>query len=123
MIDFSNFEMTDGKPIYLQIILHIKRGIVAGTVEDGDALPSRRTLSALLGVNPNTIQKAYAILEEEELIQSRPGAKSFVAVDREKQNRVAKEMISEDIKVITESLKQMGVTKDEAIELIRTFWE
>lgn len=123
MIDFSNFEMTDGKPIYLQIIQHIKRGIVAGTVEDGDALPSRRTLSALLGVNPNTIQKAYGMLEEEELIQSRPGAKSYVAVDREKQNRIAKEMISEDIKGITESLKQMGVTRDEAIELIRTFWE
>ena len=58
MISFDNFIIEDGSPIYQQILLHIKRGVVAGTVADGDELPSRRFLSALLGVNPNTVQKA-----------------------------------------------------------------
>ena len=64
MISFEQFRMEDGVPIYLQILLYIKRGMVAGTVVDGDELPSRRMLSALLSVNPNTVQKAYRMLEE-----------------------------------------------------------
>ena len=59
MIDFSTFAAADGTPVYRQILFFIKRGIVAGTVRDGDALPSRRALSALLGINPNTAQKIY----------------------------------------------------------------
>ena len=55
--------MTDTSPIYLQILLYIKRGIIAGSIVDGAELPSRRVLSALLGVNPNTVQKAYKLLE------------------------------------------------------------
>ena len=50
MISFEYFEMENGIPIYLQILLYIKRGIVAGTIKDNDELPSRRVLSALLGV-------------------------------------------------------------------------
>ena len=64
MISFDGFHMEDGSPIYLQILLYIRRGIIAGTICDGDELPSRRVLSALLGVNPNTIQKAYRMLDQ-----------------------------------------------------------
>ena len=56
MDHFSDFVPMDGSPIYLQIILHLKRGMVAGSVRHGDELPSRRVLSSLLGVNPNTVQ-------------------------------------------------------------------
>ena len=49
--------MQDGSLIYQQILLFIKRGVIVGTIKDGDELPSRRVLSALLGVNPNTVQK------------------------------------------------------------------
>ena len=55
MISFDSFIAQDGVPIYLQIVKHIKSGIVSGTVVNGDEVPSRRVLSALLGVNPNTI--------------------------------------------------------------------
>ena len=68
MLSFSRFVPEEGLPIYLQIIRHVKRGIAAGTVQGGDELPSRRMLSAQLGVNPNTVQKAYRLLEEEGLI-------------------------------------------------------
>ena len=64
MITFDQFKLEDGMPIYLQIVLYIKRGIIAGVIADGDELPSRRILSALLGVNPNTVQKTYRLLED-----------------------------------------------------------
>lgn len=51
MIDFGAFRAEDGTPIYLQIIKYLKQGVVSGAVADGDELPSRRVLSALLGLN------------------------------------------------------------------------
>lgn len=71
MISFETLRLEEDRPIYLQIIRHIQRGIVSGAIQDGDELPSRRVLSARLGVNPNTIQKAYRMLEEGE--SSPPG--------------------------------------------------
>lgn len=123
MITFEHFLMEDGIPIYLQILLYIKRGIVAGTVVDGDELPSRRMLSALLSVNPNTVQKAYRMLEEEGLIQSHSGAKSYVVVDAEKVSKIRSELVEADAQNVVRTLKQMGVTREEALALIVKYWE
>ena len=123
MITFEHFLMEDGIPIYLQILLYIKRGIVAGTVLDGDELPSRRMLSALLSVNPNTVQKAYRMLEEEGLIQSHSGAKSYVVVDEDKVAQIRTELVETDAQNAVRTLKQMGVTREEALALIVKYWE
>lgn len=123
MISFENFRMQDGSPIYVQILLYIKRGIIAGMISDGDELPSRRVLSALLGVNPNTVQKAYKMLEDEGLIQSRTGAKSCVAVTVAKLREIREELLEDDAKNAVSSLKQMGVSKEEAHALIDKYWE
>lgn len=115
--------MEDGSPIYLQIILYIKRGIVAGTIQDGDELPSRRVLSALLSVNPNTVQKAYRMLEDEGLIQSRSGAKSCIVLDEQTLRRLRQELLEGDARTIVSTMKQMGLSKEEALSLIETYWE
>ena len=122
MISIEQFLMDDSSPIYLQIIGYIKSGIVAGTIRDGDEMPSRRMLSALLGVNPNTIQKAYALLEEEGIIHSRSGAKSFVVLDGEKIEAVREEMLKHTVLAAVNSMKQMGVSKTEALALIGKYW-
>jgi GntR family transcriptional regulator len=122
MISFESFSPVDGTPIYKQIIYFIKRGAVAGTIADGDELPSRRVLSALLGINPNTVQKAFSMLEDEKLIESRSGAKSYMTLDEEKLERLRVDLLTEDIRSITRALKQMAISKDEAIDLIGRFW-
>ena len=123
MISFENFMMEDGMPIYLQIILFVKRGIIAGVIADGDELPSRRVLSALLGVNPNTVQKAYRMLEEEGLIQSHSGAKSYVVLNSAVKERIRSELLESDAKGVINSLRQMGLTKEDAVALIEKYWE
>ena len=123
MISFDNFRMQDGSPIYVQILLYIKRGIIAGMISDGDELPSRRVLSALLGVNPNTVQKAYKMLEDEGLIQSHTGAKSYVVVTVAKLREIREELLEDDAKNAVDSLKMMGVSKEEAHALIDKYWE
>ena len=123
MISFDDFIAEDGIPIYLQVVRHIKRGIVAGIVLNGDEVPSRRVLSALLGVNPNTIQKSYAILEGEKLMESRSGAKSYMLLDEESVARVRSQLLENDATTVVNSLKQMGLSKEEALALIENYWE
>lgn len=123
MISFNDFILDDGSPIYLQILLHIKRGVVAGSICNGDVLPSRRVLSALLGVNPNTIQKAYHILEEEQLVSSRSGAKSCMLLDENKIAQVREQLLVSDARGIVSAMKRMGISKQDAVLLIETYWE
>ncbi|MGN1143222.1 MAG: GntR family transcriptional regulator [Anaerovoracaceae bacterium] len=123
MINFDQFKLEDGMPIYLQIVLYIKRGIIAGVIVDGDELPSRRILSALLGVNPNTVQKTYRILEDEGLIQSHAGAKSYMVLDEEKVRRIRRELLEGDARAVVSAMKQMGLSLDEATALLKKYWD
>ena len=123
MISFEAFVLEDNVPIYLQIVGYIKRGIVAGTIADGAELPSRRMLSALLGVNPNTVQKSYAMLEEEGLIHSRSGAKSCVAADEAAIRRLRGELLGQNLKTIIDAMKQMGMTLEAAQAALADHWE
>ena len=123
MISFSGFRFEDGSPIYQQIIRYLEQGVAAGTIRDGDELPSRRVLSAQLGVNPNTVQKAYRLLEEEGLIQSRSGAKSCVVLEAGTTRRVREQLLEQDAQALITAMRQMGLTKSEAVTLIETYWE
>ena len=123
MISFDAFVLAEGVPIYQQILTFLKRGIAAGTIGDGDELPSRRVLSALLGVNPNTVQKAYRLLEEEGLIQSHTGAKSCIVLSGGRGERVKRQLLEEDGRRIAAALHQMGLTRKEALALIDRYWE
>lgn len=123
MISFESFLLEGGVPIYLQILLYIKRGIVAGTICHGEELPSRRVLSALLGVNPNTVQKAYRMLEEEGLITSHAGAKSYVVLDDQTVTRIRRELLAEDARSIVSAMRQMAISKEEALALIEEYWD
>ena len=123
MISFDEFLMEDSSPIYLQILLYIKRGVIAGVICDGDELPSRRMLSALLGVNPNTVQKAYKMLEDEGLIISHSGAKSNMALTDEAVAKIRQEVLHADAEAAVRTLKQMGLTKEEVFALISEYWD
>lgn len=123
MISFEELTLEPGLPIYLQIVLYVKRGMAAGTIRDGDEMPSRRVLSALLGVNPNTIQKAYRMLEEEGLICSHAGAKSYASVTPAQMTQVRRQLLEEEIRRMAAAMKQMGVTREQAVQMLQTLWE
>ena len=123
MISFSGFRFEDGSPIYQQIIRYLEQGVAAGTIRDGDELPSRRVLSALLGVNPNTVQKAYRLLEEEGLMTSHTGAKSQMVLTGEAIRRIRSELLEGDARALVTAMRQMGLTKEEAAALIDRYWE
>ncbi len=70
-------EMTSDIPIYQQIRNEIVFGVAKGTIKPGESLPTVRQLANDIGVNPMTVNKAYALLREEGIIviDRRHGAK------------------------------------------------
>ena len=123
MISFQAFRQTDGTPIYLQIIRYIQQGLAAGTIRDGDELPSRRVLSALLAVNPNTVQKAFRLLEDEGLVTSRAGAKSYIQATPEQIAVLRRELLETELQTLVDAARRMGLTREEAHRLLDTLYD
>ena len=122
MIDFAGFVQTEGQPIYWQIMRYIKQGLAAGTIADGEELPSRRALSALLTVNPNTVQKAYHLLEEEGLVQSHAGAKSYVCATGAQRDALHRELTESELRRMVRDMKRLGLTAAEAALLVEKLY-
>ena len=123
LVTFEGLRLEEGMPIYLQIIRYLERGIAAGTVRDGDELPSRRVLSARLGVNPNTIQKAFRALEEAGVITSRAGAKSEVSLTPERAEAIRRRLLEQEAAALVGALRKMGLTTEQAAALVLQLWD
>ena len=100
-------------PIYEQLREQLRWQITMGFLAPDEALPSVRSLSAELGINPNTIQKAYREMEQEGLIYSRPGRGSFVTPATGEQRRRQQEgqmaLLEQEIR----KAKDMGIRRAE----------
>ena len=105
-------------PVYEQIIKQVEEQVLTGILKEGDKLPSVRSLSVKLSINPNTIQKAYTELDRRQLIITVPCKGSFIS---EKAIEVvgvnSREKMTELNKIIRE-LALAGVTKEEIINNI-----
>ena len=77
----------------------------------------------MLGVNPNTIQKAYHMLEEEGIIVSRSGTKSYTNVNAETVERIRRELLAKDTQMWVKAMKGLGVSAKEAFALAEKLWE
>ena len=122
VLDFTGLVFNEQSPIYLQLVRYVQSAIVAGTAAPGEELPSRRLLSSLLGVNPNTIQKAYRMMEEEGLIVSRAGSGSVLTFTEESAARLRRQLLLEDTRGYVALLKSMGLTLQEAGRLLEEVW-
>ena len=82
-LSLINVDMRSRKQLYEQLIDNIKELILSGELKQDDKLPSVRNLARELGINPNTIQKAYSELERCGIIMTLPGRGSIVLSDKE----------------------------------------
>lgn len=123
LVTFEGLRLEEGMPIYLQIIRYLERGIAAGTVRDGDELPSRRVLSARLGVNPNTIQKAFRALEEAGVITSRREPRARSPSPRERAAAIRRRLLEEEAAALVGALRQMGLDREQAAALVLQLWD
>lgn len=110
-------------PVYEQIIKQVENHILIGLLRAGDKMPSVRSLSVNLSVNPNTIQKAYSELERRHITMTVPGKGSFIsenAADIINQKSRGK---LDELQNIIKELFLVGVTKDEIIQLIDQIYQ
>lgn len=108
------------RDVYIEVAERYEKYIKIGVLRDGDKLPSVRVAANELGVNPNTVQKAYTLLEEKGLICSLPKKGAFVTfVQNEERNDGRR---AEIIGLLTE-LKEKGITRDEIAELLTEVYD
>jgi GntR family transcriptional regulator len=70
------------EPIYAQIVGQISEAIAKGELTAGDRLPAVRKLAAELVINPNTVARAYSVLEQAKLVTTKTGSGTFVSDPR-----------------------------------------
>ena len=73
-------------------------------------------------MNPNTVQKAYRLLEEEGLVQSHAGAKSFVCATREQRDALRRELTENELRGMVRDMKRLGLTAAEAALLVEKLY-
>lgn len=103
-------------PIYEQLRQQVLRLAALGLLDEGELLPSVRQLAADLGINPNTVQKAYRELEREELIYTVPGKGSFLSKN-ESHIRSMKEEWHEKLSRLMVEALEAGFSIEEMQEL------
>lgn len=108
------------EPIYTQLEKNIVKYINLGIYEKDSALPSVRSLACELGINPNTVSKAYKNLEKQGVIYTVAGKGVFVnQTDLRKIHKVAEE----DIKTALRDAKNAGVNKKSVLKIVDSLWE
>lgn len=104
-------------PVYQQLYDDVIRLVSLGVLKSDTKLPPVRILATELGINPNTVQKAYKMLEKDGYIYSTVGRGSFVS-NKLDQNQAEKIQEKNDLKESIDKAYKKGITKDEMIELV-----
>ena len=115
-------DMRDRKPIYEQLIDNIRTLAVQGHLKPDEHLPSVRQLAAELAINPNTIQKAYAELERQNVIYSLPGRGNFISPDIGSVAKQERQRQLEALGVMFRQAQNAGVEKSEIQTLLDTVY-
>ncbi|MGL4569913.1 MAG: GntR family transcriptional regulator [Clostridium sp.] len=112
-IDFDSEE-----PIYSQIRNEIVKGIAIGELEDGDSLPSVRSLAVSIGVNMHTVNKSYNALKDEGFIQIDKRKGAFISLNLKDTNKNYKNKLKREFEIRVAECYARGIKKEELINLI-----
>ncbi|MCL2200179.1 MAG: GntR family transcriptional regulator [Defluviitaleaceae bacterium] len=104
-------DLKNRKPIYEQIIESFKRRIISGELTENTRVPSIRDMARGLGVNPNTVQKAYRELETQKYFYTVIGQGSFIAAPPEEETSKEVKSLYEKLASIVRELIFRGESK------------
>lgn len=113
-----NLEYQSRIPIYEQIVNNIEKYVAVGILREKSQIPSIRELANNLGINPNTVKKAYDILENKGVIMTISTKGTFISNNTK---MVLENKIDKEINLIKDKIRKlenMGISKKEIIERI-----
>ena len=111
----------DDTPVYVQLQNQVLDYIALGILQKDDQLPSVRTLSKELGINPNTVARAYSNLEMQGYVYSRPAKGVFVNVENVQEIVYAKKL--DEFKSKLEDCKNVGISKETLLQFIEDIYK
>ena len=107
------------RPIYVQLVEKIRLEIISGKLKPGERILSVRELAITARVNPNTMQKALAELEEEGLIYTQRTNGKFVTENKELIEKIKKELAEEKVNNYLKDMKNIGISHQEALKYLQ----
>lgn len=109
------------KPIYLQIVDYFLDNIISGKYSFGNRIMSVRELAIQLGVNPNTVMRAYAYLQDKDIIFNKRGIGYFIAENASKNALEIKynEFVKEELPNIFNTMEILGITIEDLKQLFK----
>ncbi|MEG2597375.1 MAG: GntR family transcriptional regulator [Oscillospiraceae bacterium] len=111
-----------GEAIYLQLKEQVINLACQGVLQPNEQLPSVRILARDLGINPNTVSKAYQELENEKVIYSIVGKGSFMTDDILSVRSIQKDIQNSFLK-LSQKAKQIGVLQSELMEILLSVYQ
>lgn len=111
------------RPVYQQIMEHVRGAVLTGELPPGGRVPSVRELAAQAGVNPNTMQRALYELEQEGLLQTQGTLGRVVTEDEEILSRLRRAAVEQVVRRCDAALKELGLTLADAARLLQTWDE
>jgi DNA-binding transcriptional regulator YhcF (GntR family) len=106
-------------PVYQQVADQVRRLVASGALSPGTALPSVRQLAGDLGVNLNTVARAYRVLEGEGFLVIRDRAGVAVAAPAEEIEGSARAKLLDEMRATLARLRQAGMTTEELLAVVR----
>ena len=116
-----SIDFTSPVPVYEQIKRNIKHIIAKDLLKINDPLPSIRELSSFLKINPNTVARAYRELQQDKIIDGRPG-KGFWASGKKTTGKEKVEMLEDDFNKFMEKAIDLGISPEAVREMISRYF-
>ncbi len=115
-----SWKFTSNKPIFQQLVEMITNDIVSGKYVLGQKLPTVRDLAMEAGVNPNTLQKAFSLIEQTGLIYTKRGEGRYVCENAEIVKTQAYDLLYVRCKEFVHSISAMGASDEVVLEIVET---
>ena len=109
-------------PVYEQLIEAFEKEIMLGILEPDSLIPSVRSLSVSLGINPNTVQRAYLELERRNVTYTVPGVGRFVSAQGAAILKAETDKAESLLREAIERLKRSDVTEEQLVEKVRRLY-
>ncbi len=104
------------RPIYRQIISEYLKKMIRGELKFGDKIPSQREYAEMARVNPNTVQRAYREMEQQDLVETLRGQGTFVKISEQNLEHSKAQLAREYVQQYLLEMRELGFDNQEIVK-------
>lgn len=113
-------DKNSSRAYYEQLVIGIKEDILHGVLQPGDKIPSVREMAKQLLMNPNTISKAYKVLENEKVLVTVKGKGTFVrSIEETPRDELRVQELKKDLNELVIEARHLQISQEELLQCIK----